>query len=175
MAIGTPEGCKPLSSLKMSLIDADGAATPLGSCFSRMQARGGAFTLHPWLMASKPPACWSGEAHCFGAAEPAANCTSVSCTLYRVFRETSVFAVFCDFGLVRRVKGVYGGYRAIHCFSYSLFAWIRTDKVGSACFQAAKKSSYDFRLLAGSPEKAAERAEPRCANGYNSDSGAWPR
>ena len=46
-----------------------GMLRPLrGDASLLMQTRGGAFTLYPWLMASKPPACW--KPHRFEAARP---------------------------------------------------------------------------------------------------------
>ncbi len=76
MAIGTPEGWQPLSSLNR-LRSMPTALRPLrGHASLLMQARGGAFTLHPWLMASKPPACWKG-APLRGIKTPE-NCTPFS-------------------------------------------------------------------------------------------------
>ena len=125
-----------------SLIGADGAATPLGSCFSRMRARGGAFTLHPWLMASKPPACWSGEALLRGSQAGRKLYVTFSCTLYRVFRETkSVVTVFCDFRLVRRQEGVSGGFRSGSLLFILSLRVDQNGKSGSADFHILKKSS----------------------------------
>src|SRR5262245_55561971 len=48
----------------------------------------------------------------------------------------------------------------------------KIGRSASASFHAAKKSSQAFRLFAVSPVSVAARASPRCASGYNGESGA---